>query len=149
LPAKRLLRRWDSVRPAVSAAAESTPPTTAGPAPSAAARAPGSASTPPRARRARIRYVDGDLPTVELLGVERGDGALRLLGGGHFDETETARLPRKFIGNHRGGFDGAALGKVLAQGLSGRGVGQPAHIELRCHAVLLRALFRSGMRPNT
>src|SRR5262249_59318547 len=72
-------------------------------------------------------------PALEGLVAQLADRLLRLLGRGHLHEAEAAGLPRKAVCDHRGGFHGAALPKVLAQTLGSGRVGQTANIQLGRH----------------
>src|SRR5687768_366156 len=86
-------------------AAAAAGPATAAPGAPAAATGPG---------RLRVRDLDSDPPPVELTPVELRDRVVRLLGGIHFHEAESARLTGKPVGDDGRRQHVAALSKELA-----------------------------------
>src|SRR5262249_33145106 len=106
-PPEGFLRGRHAVGPAVPAAEPSAaPPTTR---PASAAPRPAWSTSAARARRPRVGDVHRDLPPVQLLAVELGDGTLASLRGRHVDEAEASGLSRELVGDHRGRLDGTAL----------------------------------------
>src|SRR5215470_3819674 len=125
LPLERLLRRRYAVGAAITAAEATAPPAAA----RTPAAGPASAARPAAARAWSLRggEVHGQLAAVEILAVELGDGALGLLGRGHLDEAEPARLPGELVGDHRRGLHRPALREVFPQGFARRRIREAAH----------------------
>src|SRR6266542_5037129 len=120
LPAKRLLGRRDAVGAPIPATAEAAAPAAAGT--SAPARAAGTASAPAGAAGPRRGHVHRDLPAIQILAIELGDGALGLFRRRHFHEAEATRLARELVSDHRGRLDRAALSEVFTERFTSCGV---------------------------
>src|SRR5262249_2809163 len=81
----------------------------------------------------RPRFVDGEASPAELIGVQLGDGFLRLLVRAHFHEREPARAPRGHIAHHCNRFDGSRPREQLLELCFSRFVGEVSDIQLPTH----------------
>src|SRR5262245_39105915 len=94
----RPVERVEAGRLPAGRAPRATAPATTGPGPAAAG---------PLARR--VGDAHRQLSALEVLIVQLADGLLGLGRGGHLDEPEAPGLSGEPVGDHRGGFHGAAL----------------------------------------
>src|SRR5262245_30833362 len=104
------------------------------------------------AASARARWLgqlDLQQTAVELMAVEAGDRLAGLLGRGHLDEAEAARLACVTIGHDGGGFDGADLAEQVSQGVCRRRERDAADEEFMSHGALLRISRSVGTGPGT
>src|SRR5262249_8935250 len=81
----------------------------------------------------RPRLVDGEASPAELIGVQLGDGFLRLLVRAHFHEREPAGAPRGHIAHHCNRFYGSRAREQLLELRFSRFVREVSDIQLPTH----------------
>src|SRR5207248_4108812 len=77
--------------------------------------------------------VDRQGPPLDLLAVQRGDGGLGLLVGGHLDEAEPLGPARVAVDDHLRRLHTAVRPEHLLQITVADAVGQVAHVQLLAH----------------
>src|SRR5262249_30762532 len=81
----------------------------------------------------RPRLVDGEASPAELIGVQLGDGCLRLLVRAHFHEREPPGAPRGHIAHHFHRFNGSRACEQLLELRFSRFVREVSDIQLSTH----------------
>src|SRR5688572_32237498 len=83
-----------------------------------------------------------ELTAVELVAIEARDRLLSLLGRGHLDEAEPARLAGVPVGHDRGGLHNTGLGEEFPETFRGRGERETADEKFLSHCASPWGIFR-------
>src|SRR5579863_10407522 len=78
----------------------------------------------------RPRFIDGESAPIELGPTESGDGAFGFRVIGHFDKTESLRLPGVAIGDDADALDGAVSFEHGPHRIFGRGKAQVSYKDI-------------------
>jgi hypothetical protein len=118
---------------AISAAATAFSAATTAAATTPAISSAATAASAARTAGAGASFVDFDSSSFQVGVIESLDCSGRVGRFNHLDETEAARLSRKFVGDHYRAFDFPSLCKELRQVILRNRVGEVAYIQLSGH----------------